>query len=432
MSSAVHLFQTELGHHALIPNGSRIYDIDAELRGEIERTLLGEPDGIRSLLEQAGLGEISRLATPPIADPPIRSLSLAVSQTCNLSCGYCYAQSGTFGKPDSRMSETVAETAVRSLISGTPPGERVGLAFIGGEPLIARPLIRRTTALATELARERQVAVRFAVTTNGTLVTADDADFFEQHGFSVTVSMDGPGTEHDKLRMFQDGRPSYQRVVERIQPLLRKQQRMQVSARVTVTPENLELKRSLDHLLALGFHSVGFAPMLSSPTGALQLSGGHFATMLDQMKSCGDEFMRRTLKGERYAFSNITSALQEIHRGTHRPYPCGAGASYLGVSASGDLSACHRFVEDEAGSMGNLITGVDRERQNDWLARRHVDAQEPCHSCWARYLCGGGCHHEVIHRGRVACDYIRGWLDYCLRAYVTLQSGRPSFFREAN
>ena len=53
---------------------------------------------------------------------------------------------------------------------------------------------------------------------------------------------------------------------------------------------------------------------------------------------------------------------------------------------------------------------------------RHVHRQEPCRSCWARYLCGGGCHHEVISRGRPACDYIRGWLHYCLEAYLRLSS----------
>ena len=31
----------------------------------------------------------------------------------------------------------------------------------------------------------------FSITTNGTLVTEADADFFEEHGFAVTVSLDG-------------------------------------------------------------------------------------------------------------------------------------------------------------------------------------------------------------------------------------------------
>ena len=136
---------------------------------------------------------------------------------------------------------------------------------------------------------------------------------------------------------------------------------------------------------------------------------------------------RRVFAGEAYPFSNMTTALQEIHRGSHRPYPCGAGAGYFGVSASGGLFACHRFVEDEAAAMGDVRQGVDRARQRPWLAERRVHRQEPC-SCWARYLCGGGCHYEVIHRGRPACDYIRGWLDYTLGAYVRLSAKRPALF----
>ena len=126
--------------------------------------------------------------------------------------------------------------------------------------------------------------------------------------------------------------------------------------------------------------------------------------------------------------SNLMTALGEIHRGTHRPYPCGAGAGYLGVAADGALAACHRFVGDEHGAMGHVSSGVDRARKGAWLKERHVHHQEPCRSCWARYLCGGGYHHEVLGRGRIACEFIRGWLHYCLQAYVRLSSARPEMF----
>lgn len=202
---------------------------------------------------------------------------------------------------------------------------------------------------------------------------------------------------------------------------------MQVSARVTVTSENLELRRTLDELLELGFHSVGFSPMLSSPNGHSEITSEGLAIMLEQMVDCGRAFENKVIRGERYAFSNMVAALKEIHRGTHRPYPCGAGAGYLGVSADGELSACHRFVNDEAGFMGTLAAGVDDMRRNAWLADRHVHRQEPCRSCWARYLCGGGCHHEVIHRGRPACGYIRGWLHYCLQAYARILERQPGY-----
>jgi uncharacterized protein len=60
-----------------------------------------------------------------------------------------------------------------------------------------------------------------------------------------------------------------------------------------------------------------------------------------------------------------------------------------------------------------------------------VHRQEPCTQCWARYLCGGGCHHESIHRGRPSCDYIRGWLHYCLGAYLRLSRQLPDWFEPA-
>jgi uncharacterized protein len=195
---------------------------------------------------------------------------------------------------------------------------------------------------------------------------------------------------------------------------------------VTVTPFNLQLRRALDEFIDAGFHSVGFSPMLSAPNGTGEMRSADLQVMLGEMIECGREFERRALAGERYPFANMVNAMREIERGTHRPYPCGAGAGYLGVSADGDLSACHRFVGDEAGSMGSLREGVDLDRQAQWLLERHVHRQEPCRSCWARYLCGGGCHHEVIGRGRPACDYIRGWLHFCLETWLRLRQDSPA------
>jgi len=203
---------------------------------------------------------------------------------------------------------------------------------------------------------------------------------------------------------------------------------MQVSVRATVVPGSYRLREALESFLAMGFHSVGFSPVLRSPTGRDEFGGVELADLLEAMVDCGLEFERRLLRGERYAFANVWNALREIHRGTHRPYPCGAGAGYLGVSAEGDLAACHRFVGDDEGRMGHIVEGIDHQAQNRWLRERHVHTQAPCGSCWARYLCSGGCHHEVLARGRMACDYIRGWLHYCLQAYARISRLRPDWF----
>ena len=429
LSAQAHLVDSGDGLHLLVPNGSRLYDIDAATYAQLDDMRRSGDEGqLRELLQRLGVDAPRYVEDAAPQEPPVRALSLAVAQKCNLGCTYCYAQGGSFGGPATSMELSTALASVDLLFGDVAPGERVNLSFLGGEPLMNRPVIHAATDRARTIAAERGVDVTFSITTNGTQLTADDGDFFEEHGFAVTVSLDGVGAVHDQLRPFRGGRGSFSQVIERVAPLLERQRRMQVSARVTVTPANLELKETLDSFVALGFHSVGFSPLLRSPNGNHELGSTELAAMLDGMVSCGAEFERRVVAGERYPFANAVNAMREIHRGTHRPYPCGAGAGYLGVSASGELAACHRFVGDDDGALGDIVDGVDRERQARWLRERHVHRQEPCRSCWARYMCGGGCHHEVIARGRPACDYIRGWLHWCLGAYARLAERRPDYF----
>ena len=426
--SKFHFFDTEYGLHMLIADGSQVYGIEPELQQEIEAAAQQNTDTVDRLLQQYGLTAKTFIDGQPLSQPPLKALSLAVAQKCNLGCTYCYAQEGSFGGFAKNMSWEVAKAAVERLFEEAQPEERVNLSFLGGEPLVNRQLIQAATQLAFDLSQKKGVKIGFSITTNATLLEPEDADFFERYGFAVTVSLDGVGEVHDRTRSFKSGKGSYERVIANIKPLLSQQRQMQVSARVTVTPKNLYLRETLEHFIGLGFHSIGFSPMLSSPTGREQMETEALQLMLAQMIDCGQEFERQTVAGNRYPFANITSAIQQIHRGTHRPYPCGAGAGYMGVSAEGNLSACHRFVDDEAGFMGSLKNGIDREKQDRWLAERQVDRQEPCNSCWARYLCSGGCHYEVIHRGRPACDYIRGWLHFCLETYVSLLEKSPDYF----
>jgi uncharacterized protein len=414
-----------------VTNGSRLFDVQSEVLARLDAAAARGDSDVEEVLRGLGLEAPAFIDDAPLEAPPLHALSLAVAQRCNLGCTYCYAQQGDFGGPSKNMSWETARQAVELLVTQAAPGACINLAFLGGEPLANRPVVRRATELASELAARRGLAATFSVTTNGTLLTEGDSEFFEHYGFAVTVSLDGVGETHDRQRPFKNGAGSFDRIMERVRPLLAAQRRMQVSVRATVTPGNLRLRESLEYLLARGFHGVGFSPLLHSPTGEGELAAEHLESLLEEMVECGREFERHCLRRERYAFSNMVNAMRELHRGTHRPYPCGAGAGYLGVSADGDLSACHRFVGNEIGAMGDLVAGVDRTRQELWLANRHVHRQEPCSGCWARYLCGGGCHHEVIARGRPSCDFIRGWLHYCLQAYARLSQRRPEWFEGA-
>jgi uncharacterized protein len=412
---------------ALVAETAALYALEPSAAAALAAAL--ERGDAAAEVHLSALGLTAPAAAPVDAGPePVRALALTVSQTCNLACGYCYAGGGSFGGPDRRMDWDVARRAIDFLVDGAPPGSTVAIAFMGGEPMIARDLIRRAAPYARHRAAARATDVRFAMTTNGTLLTEADAAFLAEHRFAVTVSLDGDRATNDRLRPARGGAGSFDRVAAGLAPLLARADRIALSARVTVTPENLDLEATVATLGALGFASVGVAPMIASPTGRGALRGDDFVALLAAMMRCGDAWMAATLDGRHHPFANLATALGELHRGEARRHSCGAAREYLAVDASGALSACHRFVNDPLGGMGSLAGGVDEKARDDFLAARAVERQEPCARCWARRLCGGGCHHEVLHAGRPACDYVRGWLHYAMSAYGRLVAERPDWF----
>jgi uncharacterized protein len=423
-----HLFHADGSWMVLEVDGGGIYELDDPFADALGRAAdYGDADRVGRLMAVAAMGGAPRAPDPPPASVPLRALSLAIAQKCNMSCAYCYAEQGGFGGPARNMPPDVARASVDRLLSGAASGDRVTLAFLGGEPLINRQALRAAAEYAARRAADAGVRVAFALTTNGTLLDRSDADFFDRYAFDVTISIDGTREAHNRLRLLMSGEGSYERVMERARLLLERPGRScTVRARASVTPQNLAVRETLDELIRLGFDGVHLAPVLHSPTGAGEMSSADLGVLLERMIECALVFERKVLTGEHYPFQNAVSTLRRIHGYARDTYPCGAGGGYMGVSAAGELFACHRFVDDEVAAMGTVGAGVDARKQAEWLAGRHVLAQEPCRTCWARHLCGGGCHHEAIHRGRPACDYIRGWLHHCLGAYVRLLKARAA------
>lgn len=424
----LHMFEAAGTPHLFLANGSRIFAVDSEVMEALQAAIDRGDGAMANTLSRYGLVAPDFVTDEQPEWFETRALSLAVAQKCNLGCTYCYAEGGAFGEAPRNMPLDVALAAVDEFLRKAKSGVRYNLAFLGGEPLANRAVLRAAVARAHEWSAVNDSVLTFSITTNGTLVTPEDAAFFAAEKFAVTVSLDGFGAVHDRQRPFKGGRGSFSRIVERLGPLLDASDGAQITARVTVTPQNLGLKETLAALLELGFAGVGFSPMLKSPRGVSEMGFEQLTRFLREMIACGELAEARLAAGGSYGFLNLMTALREIHKGTHRPYPCGAGAGYVAASADGKLYACHRFVGDETAAMGSVALGVDPRQQSDWLAARHVHRQEPCNSCWARYLCGGGCHHEAMGRGRVACDYIRGWLHFCLQAYIRISDKRPDLF----
>ncbi|MGP4049718.1 radical SAM protein [Streptomyces sp. 2A115] len=438
LAAEAKVFRSAHGAHLFLADGSRVYDLPEETADRLESWTAGprttEED--TALAAQLGLPLWGGADFPPRIDgtpaevPPLSALSLNVMQACNLSCGHCYADEGRFGGSARAMPGHTAFAAVDRLLTEAAPGTDVVIGFMGGEPMLARALVHDVVGYATKAASRTGHRVRFSLTTNLTRVRPEDARLFAEHPFTVAVSLDGDRAGHDALRRAPGGTSAYDALRAGLDILRRYGRPRHLSARVSVTPRTARLLDVLEHGIALGFDEVGFAAVVSAPDPAYELDAGTFAGFLNRMVECGEVALRELSAGRPYPFGNFQTAMHQLHRGSHRPYPCGAGAGYLSASAEGGLYACHRLVDDPAFAMGSVTAGPDQAARERHLAASHVDRMQPCRSCWARYLCGGGCYHEVSRRGRPGCDYIRGWLAFCLRAYVELAQAAPAFFTE--
>jgi uncharacterized protein len=401
-----------------VVQGSRIYELDA-----LAANAISSADGY--FLDQFRTQpEVQR----PVAVAPVAALSLNLAQACNLSCAYCYADEGRFGGAERLMPLEVALAAVDTLIDGAD-GRRLTIGFIGGEPFLNRVVLHRTVQYARSEASRRRLQLSFSVTTNGTLLTEADRALLRTEGFAVTISADGVGASNDKHRKGR-GSSAWERLIDHVGPLLADPGSARIAARVTVPRDDLRVTERVEALAEAGFPEVGVSPLRASADPTLGLRDTDWSLFLSEMIRCATREWERVRAGGAWRFGNLAVSLKELHRGSVKELPCDAGAGYLSVDVNGHLYTCHRALGEVGQRVGDVWAGPDSAARRAFVGAGRVDRQEPCRSCWARYLCGGGCHAEVRAVGRTSCDYIRGWLEHCIRLYPEAAETRPDLFPE--
>jgi uncharacterized protein len=422
LSPMTHRFRSGAGEHLLVVPFSRVFDLSADDAA----TLDADPDTLGALAASCAEAAPGEAALDQIVEPNPQSISLNVSSSCNLGCAYCYAARGSFGGTQSApMTWPVARAAIDRLLAVAQSDRPITVGFLGGEPFANRNLIHASVGYASAEAHRLGLDVRFSVTTNGTLLRPADLDLMRSHPFAVTVSLDGAADVNDAQRPMRNGRPgAWERATRGVAGLLADPGQAKLAARATVTRQDMDVSSRLEALIQLGFPEVGVAPLRTGPDATAELQKEDWAVYLQELIRASDVELLRLKRGLPARLTNFAVALKQLHRGACSPYPCGAGGGYFSVAAGGRWYACHRAVGNPAFEMGSS-DGLDTDRRRRFLEARHVHAQTDCRTCWARYLCSGGCHQEAESRTAASCDFVRGWLEFCLAAYCELSGPFP-------
>ncbi len=370
--------------YAVIKGTRRCFEISPELNLWISHKK--EPEGdIRKEIES----EVVRLKalgywSTEQPDRPVSNhrlgLSLHVVHGCNLACGYCNVQQGTYGDEYTLMSPETALKAIDWFQAQL--GEREPtLYFYGGEPFLNWPLIRQ----AAQYVRERFDPCRFEIVTNATLIDAERAEFLARHDVFTIVSIDGPQPIHDRNRPTRTGQGSYAAACRGLEYL--KAAGVRFHLRSTWSPAMGDYNQVKTHLAELAGDPSKVTVGIEFETAGSDGTACYHEVLEDQFQTSRKDPNEISAMVCQYTDQLLRADLSPDHQ-------CDAGHAAFSVTPAGDIYPCQVAVSNRAFRIGN-VRGQTRDQagvaQNPVLGAFLGQTSEACSTCWARFACPGPC-----------------------------------------
>src|SRR4051794_31903651 len=136
-------------------------------------------------------------------------VTLMPTLACNLACTYCFQnEHPAFGKMHRPTEDATLEWILRAV---DERGLRtLHVHYFGGEPLTRKDFMLRTAEALSASMRARGGTFEWSCTTNGIGLTPDFARRMRIFGDgSFKVTLDGDRETHDAMRVYRDGRGSF-------------------------------------------------------------------------------------------------------------------------------------------------------------------------------------------------------------------------------
>lgn len=383
---------------AFFPESGKLYAVPPEAAGRLRAWLADAgplPAEAEAMMQAEAKAAGERAPLPPAGSDggAVTSLCLYTAHDCNLACTYCYNQRGRAVAPFAMMTPETAKAAIDRFFR--TPGVSYAVALYGGEPLLNVGLIRPLAEYAERLRQERDIRISLSATTNGTVMNREILRLLDRHFSSVTVSLDGAGPINDLHRRYErSGTASaHDKTVATIR-LLKEKTGLRVTVKGTLTAQGLpRYRESIAYLRGLGADGVALDPAFGPRDADWALGDAAFEeyAAMQAADAASDlaDLDEATRPWQEYTFQIVAGLLTKRRLLRH----CNIGRD-LAVMADGAIYACHGLAGLPAFRMGRIDEpdSPDFRRLHDDFATLDVRGVEGCDTCWARYLCGGGCY----------------------------------------
>lgn len=323
------------------------------------------------------------------------SVSYMLTTTnCNLACKYCFIENemeNDYVKKE--MTVKVASDSIDFLNKIPTNNNEVRINYYGGEPLLNFDAIKTSSERIKEI--KNSIKFKKALVTNGTLINDDIAEYLVSNNFSVGISIDGYKELHDKMRVYRNGKGTFDDVLIGFEKLKVAGGNPGISC--TVGSHNVkELSKVAEYFAtSLNIKSMGFNILTTGGNNniadvSIEESSRAIIDAFSVLREYGvyeDRIMRR-----------VKSFVDEKIRFTD----CAACGNQLVISPEGNVGVCHAYVGSNKyffSSIYDDMNPMESETVKKWKSRTPFNKKmDECRNCSSVSLCGGGCAYEAENK----------------------------------
>jgi len=227
-------------------------------------------------------------------------------------------------------------------------------------------------------------------------------EFIYKNLYALQLSLDGPKEIND-LQRYGSLKSVHDRVLETLNQL--KSRNYPLSIKCIITSHSInKLNNIMKYLGSLGVDSIAFAEVSLLPEDSkFFISDADYEDCIAELSQIlVRNFNQLALGDKTPVIGPIFDILRSLTTKTKKINYCSAGREYIAITANGDVYPCHGFVGIDKFKMGNVhdedFPGDSYNNIRNIFNNFNVYNSEECSSCWARFLCGGGCAaHSYIY-----------------------------------
>lgn len=335
----------------------------------------------------------------------LNELLLNVTEKCNFRCSYCtYSDSyyHTRNHSSREMSWEIARKSIEYAINHSENREKDGqplaIGFYGGEPLCNFKLIKQSVLYCKKKYSHRNIL--FLMTTNGSLINEEIANFLIDNKFSIIFSIDGPQDLHDRYRKTIKGKPTYLYAI-RGYDLIKKldiNKKCDISINSVMPPpfklsEMEKFVNNVDDQIKIAM------PANFKTTFYNQFDmTAEYQVYVEQSNQYFEKYAKDLINGnyknrnklainlfERDLIMIAKRNMNRMNKKTASHGQCIIGSRRLFVSCDGKFYPCERVGEEYI--IGNIKKGINFDYLYSLIEKLSMLYNRFCNNCWAIRLC---------------------------------------------